>query len=175
VSCFTMMTNTILIKDLSFKIKVANARLYSLELDYDVPPSFILSRFFRILLHAKFGVAINGTYQDDPNGNLYQFNPYIYARWTNFPWNKYLATTGMMGEGVSYSSGIPLREARNTEKAANARRFLNYVVFEATFALPKYPQYQLVYRIHHRSGVFGLFTSGIVGSSAIGFGVRIKF
>jgi len=48
------MTNTILIKDLSFKIKVANARLYSLELDYDVPPSFILSRFFRILLHAKF-------------------------------------------------------------------------------------------------------------------------
>jgi hypothetical protein len=47
-------------------------------------------------------------------------------------------------------------------------------MLEATFALPKYPQWQLAYRIHHRSGIYGVFDTDS-GSNTIGLGLRYFF
>jgi hypothetical protein len=44
-----------------------------------------------------------------------------------------------------------------------------------TFALPNTPKWNLVFRLHHRSGIFGLF-DGIEGASnAFGIGLKYKF
>jgi hypothetical protein len=48
-------------------------------------------------------------------------------------------------------------------------------MLEAAFALPAYPQIQVVGRIHHRSGAFGLYRAGNTGSNAVGIGIRYLF
>ena len=45
---------------------------------------------------------------------------------------------------------------------------------EATFALPRHPQWQLAYRIHHRSGIFGVYDTDS-GSNTVGLGLRYFF
>lgn len=48
-------------------------------------------------------------------------------------------------------------------------------MFETTAALPMFPYLEAVARIHHRSGVFGLYGAGNSGSTAIGIGERVRF
>jgi hypothetical protein len=103
---------------------------------------------------------------------IYEFNPYIAFRWANFPWNHYVPTSLAIGEGVSYASSVPWIEKIGNQ---NTKRFLNYLMFEATFALPSYPQWQILARIHHRSGAFGLYHAGNSGSNVIGLGLRYLF
>lgn len=103
---------------------------------------------------------------------IYEVDPYIAFRWANFPWNDYVVTSLAFGEGVSYASSVPSVEKKHNE---NTKRFLNYLMFEATFAAPNYPQLQFITRIHHRSGAFGLYRAGNTGSNVIGVGVRYLF
>ena len=103
---------------------------------------------------------------------IVEFAPYIAWRWANFPWNHYVTTSLAIGEGVSYVSSVPWIEKRNND---NIKRVLNYLMLEATFAIPCYPQWQLVARIHHRSGAFGLYHADNSGSNVIGLGVRYIF
>lgn len=103
---------------------------------------------------------------------IYEFDPYLAFRWANLPWNHYLNTSLAIGEGVSYATSVP-----SLEKKANkdTKRFLNYLMLEATFAAPQYPRVQLIARIHHRSGAFGLYHAGNTGSNAVGLGLRYLF
>ena len=103
---------------------------------------------------------------------IYEFDPYVAFRWANLPWNNYVTTSLAVGEGISYASSVPSIEKRKNQ---NTKRLLNYLMLEATFALPNYPQLQLVARIHHRSGAFGLYHAGNSGSNVIGLGVRYLF
>jgi hypothetical protein len=170
------MTETTLPKVLLFKNFKTNSKtnLYSIEGGKTLTHSNIIRRFFEPFV-SDLDFALNFTFQDDPVGNIFQVNPFFRFVWKHFPWDKYIVTTIALGEGISYSSKIPARELRDKTKAANARRFLNYLMFEVTFALPQYPRLEVIYRIHHRSGVFGLYTRGIVGSTAIGIAVRYRF
>jgi hypothetical protein len=168
------MTNKRLNQVLRFDIGMREATLTSLELSYKLAKKNILSRIVNYI-GADFFVAINGTYQDDPQGNIYEFNPYFGLTWSRFPWNKYVFTALSIGEGVSYASTIPDRELRTASHAENAKKLLNYLMFEAAFALPKYPNFQIAYRIHHRSACFGVYRSSNSGSTAIGIGLRYLF
>lgn len=169
------MTDTILNRVLRFKdIELGQAKLYSLEGAYQLAPDNLLRRFLQPALSTIF-VGVNGTYEDDLNGTIYEFNPFLMLRWQHFPWDKYIVTTFDFGEGLSFASGLPERETRDIQKAENARKFLNLLIFEVTAALPSHPDWQIVYRIHHRSGVFGLFSPGITGSTAIQIGIRHQF
>jgi hypothetical protein len=103
---------------------------------------------------------------------IFEFEPYIAFRWANFPWNHYINTSFALGEGVSYASSIPALESRDNE---NTKRLLNYMLVEASFAAPAYPRLQLVARIHHRSGAYGLYHAGNTGSNDIGLGIRYLF
>lgn len=147
--------------------------LYSLEVSHQLSETNIVRRFFQPFI-TTVDVAGNVTYRDDPVGPIYEFIPYFDLRWANFPWNRYIATTIAVGEGISYVTQAPLVE---TENASNGetQNILNYLMLEITFALPKHPQWQLVARIHHRSGVFGLYNAENAGSSAVGLGVRYLF
>lgn len=150
-----------------------NETLYTGELAYTLARSNIVRRFFSPVVD-EVQLAGNFTVRDGKynKGKIYEFDPYIIFRWSNFPWNDYLYTTLGAAEGVSYTSRIPWVEKRYNHDCA---RFLNYLMFELTFALPNNPRWQLVIRIHHRSGGYGLYGAGNTGSNTAGLGIRYYF
>jgi hypothetical protein len=158
---------SVLIQDFQFDSET----LYSLELSRQLSPENALRHFLQPIV-STVEVAGNFTYRDDPAGNIFEFNPYLLFRWRDFPWDNVVTTSLGLGEGLSYDTEVPQIEMKNSDEA---QRLLNYLMMEATFALPDHPQWELVWRIHHRSGVFGLYNSGNNGSTAIGLGIRYHF
>lgn len=150
-----------------------NAALYSVETDYQFSDQNIIARFFHPAA-SHVGLAFNFTYQDDPEGAIYELNPFIYFHWKHLPWERHLPTIIKFGEGVSYATEIPARELRSSEWH-DTKRFLNFLVFEIAFYLPQHPQWQTLIRFHHRSGAFGLYGARNNGSTAIGIGLRYRF
>ncbi|MEM0981486.1 MAG: hypothetical protein AAGH78_14575 [Cyanobacteria bacterium P01_H01_bin.58] len=73
-------------------------------------------------------------------------------------------------EGVSYATDIPEIEAENNDRAA---QLLNYLAFEVEYAYA--PQWAIATRLHHRSGVSGLFSDVKGGSNAYLMGIRRRF
>lgn len=91
----------------------------------------------------------------------------IVARWTSPPWDALLSmpTTLAIGEGLSLTSRVPELE-EELHPRAGSRKLLNYLALEATLSPSSMPGWSVVARIHHRSGVFGLF-GGVRGASNI--------
>ncbi len=74
------------------------------------------------------------------------------------------------GEGLSYASERPRLEGN---ERLEPTRLLNYLAFEAEFSHSSLPGVYFVPRVHHRSGVFGLFADKGSGSNFIGAGIRM--
>jgi hypothetical protein len=142
----------------------------------EVTHTLSCDNFLRRLVYPLVGVvqvSANVTMRNGSNQHrIYEFDPYVEGRWANFPWNNYLTTSFAIGEGISYATSIPSLERKSSE---DTKRLLNYLLLEATFALPTYPRLQLVARIHHRSGMFGVYHAGNTGSNDIGLGLRYLF
>lgn len=100
----------------------------------------------------------------------WEFVGVLIGRWHYFPWNKYVDTSFAVGDGLSYYTEVSEVE---TEDDEDAQRALNYLLFEVTLGLPEYPKWDLVFRIHHRSSVFGL--NGAGGSNFVGGGIKFSF
>ena len=146
--------------------------IQSLELAYTLNEHNVVRQFFSPLV-GVVQLAANYTVRHGRHeSTVYEFNPYIGWRWANFPWNHYVNTSFSIGEGISYGTSVPSLEKRSNE---NTKRLLNYLMLEATFAAPQYPRAQMVVRIHHRSGAFGLYGAGNTGSNDIGLGLRYLF
>jgi len=104
-----------------------------------------------------------------------EINGVLVARWTRFPWDRWLDTRAAFGEGLSWATEEPPIEPRgdkDDEKAST--RLLNYLLLELEGKPPGRAWSGFV-RIHHRSGVFGLFDGVRGGSNFVGFGVRRYF
>lgn len=164
--------NPLLRTVLLYGLKRWPENIQSLELAYTLPRGNMVREFFHPLV-GVVEVAANVTLRNGIDEHrIVEFDPYIGFRWANLPWNNYVNTSFAIGEGVSYASSVPAVEWRaNT----NVRRFLNYVMLEATFALPSHPNLQMVARVHHRSGAFGLYQAGNSGSNVLGLGIRYLF
>lgn len=146
--------------------------IQSLEFAYTLDEENFLRRFLSPIV-GVVQVAGNVTYRVGSNeSNIYEFDPYIIFRWANLPWNNYVNTSFAFAEGVSYDTSYPYLEKRNND---NAKRFLNYLMFEVTLANPNMPRLQLLARIHHRSGAYGLYHAGNTGSNDVGIGIRYLF
>lgn len=155
------------------KFTSVNETLYTGELAYTLSRDNPIRRFFSLLV-SEVQLAGNFTLRDGKynKGSIYELDPYIIFRWTNFPWRRFVDTTFAAAEGVSYDTKVPWVEKRYNHDCA---RFLNYLMFEITFAAPAYPRLQFVIRMHHRSGGYGLYGAGNTGSNAVGAGVRYYF
>lgn len=94
----------------------------------------------------------------------------LYGRWTNFPWNKFLYTTLAVSSGPNYASGIS-----DFERRTNGTRLQNFFSPELTFALPEHKERQLVIRLHHRSGAYGVVSNAGSGATYISAGIRWWF
>lgn len=148
--------------------------LYTAEIAYTLAQENAFRKFVSPVVDTV-QLAANFTIRDadkDPD-LVYEYDGYVMFRWTKFPWRKYLLTSLAAGEGISYASHVPYVEKGFTSD--NSRRLLNYLIFELTMALPKYPDIELVGRIHHRSVAYGVFGNGNSGSNNIGVGVRYYF
>lgn len=101
----------------------------------------------------------------------WEFTGSVNLRWVVFPWNKYVETTAAIGEGLSWATEVPALEKADPS-AKDSDQLLNYILLEVTFAVPE-TRWSLATRIHHRSGVWGLF--GNNGSNVIEAGIRYRF
>ncbi len=97
----------------------------------------------------------------------------VLIRFEHFPWNHLLRTTIAGGDGLSYATEGPIIEEEL--KNGQRRRLLNYLTFELTLDLPWVEGLELSYRIHHRSGVFGLFGGARGASDFYLWGLRYRF
>lgn len=108
-----------------------------------------------------------------------EYNALLILRWLEFPWNRYLVTSFAFGDGLSYATKEPPIEMNQHNKNHGTEnetsKLLNYMLFELAFALPQYQQFNVVLRIHHRSGIFGLINGVSGGSNFIGAGVKYYF
>lgn len=95
-----------------------------------------------------------------------QINGLIIVRWLKFPWDKYVDTSFAVGDGLSYNTHTSDVEKDDDEDAG---RWLNYLMFEVTLGLPKYPRWDFVYRIHHRSSIRGRIGAGASNFVTAGF------
>lgn len=148
-------------------------QINTVELAYTLSTENPVRQFFYPVV-GVVQLASNITLRQGSNQNrpIYEFDPYLMFRFTSFPWNQYVTTSLVIGEGVSYVTAIPSLEQKDNVKT---KRLLNYLMFEATFSHPSYPEWQLLTRIHHRSGAFGLYQAGNTGSNDIAIGLRYLF
>ena len=119
-------------------------------------------------------------------GNMseWEFWTALWFRWTWFPWNKYVITT------FGYSSGLNFATAVSSEEKflsgnGEGNKLLHYLSSEVTLALPEYPEWELIFRFHHRSGAYrfkvlrplsrAIFNSTYGGAHYMTMGVRKRF
>ncbi len=100
----------------------------------------------------------------------WEFVGVLIGRWHYFPWNHYVNTSFAVGDGVSHYTDTSEVEEEDDD---DAQRTLNYLLFEVALGLPEYPRWDLVFRIHHRSSVFGLAGAG--GSNFVCGGLKFSF
>jgi len=104
----------------------------------------------------------------------WEFDSVLLVRWNTFPWDSFIDTSLAVGDGVSFATDTPdLEVARYGLNKANP--ILNFVLAEFTFALPDHPNPELVMRMQHRSGIFGLYDNTWDASTAFTWGLKVRF
>lgn len=106
------------------------------------------------------------------------YNAALRARWVDFPWHDYLRTSVAIGWGLSYSARVPLMEKKREDRRADAKNptHLKFAMpIDVSFALPRWPEHQVMVFIAHQSAgrLFGLFRRG--GVNSVGIGYRYGF
>jgi hypothetical protein len=103
-----------------------------------------------------------------------EINGAVTLRWLPFPWDRYLDTSFAFGNGLSYATAEPPLEILDSDEKKSSQ-WLYYLFVEISFTHPDHRQWDLFFRTHHRSGVFGLFHDVNSGSNFIGPGIRYRF
>ena len=103
-----------------------------------------------------------------------ELNLVLNARWSRFPWDNYIDTSAALGWGQSFATAVPELEPRSGRDEESVH-LLNYMLVELDFAPPSRPEWGLVLRLHHRSGIFGLYNGVNGGSNYVGAGIRYQF
>ncbi len=98
----------------------------------------------------------------------------LYLRYKKFPWNKFIHTTVAMNTGLSYSFEKTAFEAAEG-RADGTQHLLHYLAPEITFSLPEHRDWELVFRLHHRSGIYGILGCSSCGTNFVTVGVRKHF
>ncbi|MEL6714273.1 MAG: hypothetical protein AAFP86_10900 [Planctomycetota bacterium] len=103
-----------------------------------------------------------------------EFNGLFIVRWRDLPWDDWLDSSFGFGNGLSWATDDPLLEDK-FHPETGATRLLWHIAVDIGVTLPWAPDWELLLRVHHRSGVFGTFDDVDGGSNAIGFGLRYHF
>ena len=146
--------------------------LFDVDLEDSALVVLALSRRFysyRDWFDLEFEGQVGKHFQEQDH---WEFNILGTFRWVKFPWDRYVDTSLAAGAGLSYATEEPEIEFKNHGKVS---QLLGFLMFEAAFALPRIPQWEIFTRIHHRSGAGGIFNDVKGGSNAYAAGLRFKF
>jgi hypothetical protein len=147
--------------------------IFSLKPKFEDNDYLVVAALAREFWHYKhyFGLEVEGQVgKHFNNDSFWEFNGVLVGRWHAFPWNKYVDTSFAVGDGISVYTEVSKVEEEDDEDAGQV---LNYLMFELALGLPRFPQWDLVLRIHHRSSVFGL--AGSAGSNYLCGGIKFSF
>ncbi len=106
----------------------------------------------------------------------------LYLRWKWFPWNDVVKTSFAFSTGLNYTTGISDYELRVSGNGEGSN-LMHFFSPEITFALPDRPDRELVFRMHHRSGIqddngapgLAIFNYADTGATFATAGIRYKF
>ena len=90
----------------------------------------------------------------------------------HFPWNDALPTAISFFTGPSYSANPP--QAYPRSQWGSKKNLLNYVGLELAVTLPEEKHWDVVIRIYHRSGMWGVYTLDPDEVSSVGLGLRYR-
>jgi hypothetical protein len=131
--------------------------------------SWTFSRYFENALSFELEGQIGKWFGDQHN---LEFNLPMVMRWSKFPWNNYVSTSLAFGLGPSYASKEPAAEI---DRGDSTQKFLAYWFAEMAFGPPD-SNWAGVFRIHHRSGAFGLIADRHEGgSNTLAVGLKYRF
>lgn len=145
--------------------------------DYDTGDHFVGATFSRrtrlywghVTFEPEIGVGQRFGRQDET-----EVWAALFLRYRGFPWDKYLVTTIAASTGLNWASGVSDVEKARARDGAGSQ-LMHYFAPEVTFALPSAPGSELFFRMHHRSGVFGLVSDAWGGAQYGSIGIRIWF
>jgi len=80
-----------------------------------------------------------------------------------------------IGYGPSLAHGTPTYEDGSEDNPDKRYKFQLYGMYETEWGLTRYPAVTIVYKIHHRSGAYGLIAPPKVGSNFMTWGLRYRF
>lgn len=144
--------------------KIRHSDLVGLNLGY----AFRQGRWFRWELEGQ--LVQHYRQQDHLESNLT-----LIARKMSTPWDDTLDTRFAIGQGLSWAFEEPSLEPRPQKGRGETTQLLNYIMLEAEVVMPGNDRLSLFARLHHRSGIFGLFDGVHGGSNFLGVGVRYGF
>lgn len=99
-----------------------------------------------------------------------------FVRFDGFPWKQALYTSVGASVGLDYLSTLPPSEVPTIgEPDRPTSKLLHYFSPEIAFAFPEARRHEMFVRLHHRSGVWGLFNGVHGGSDALVMGYRLRF
>lgn len=104
----------------------------------------------------------------------WELNGLFLLRWVDVYRTDKLRMTAAIGEGLSWASDTPIIEEASRSNVG-ATQLLNYLLLEVTFGFVSMPGVDFTFRIHHRSGIFGLFDGVSGGSNVLAVGLRYGF
>jgi hypothetical protein len=128
-----------------------------------------VGKFWRIDLEPEIGIGQR--FGDQSETELWAA---LYFRYRGFPWDKYLVTSFALSTGLNWATGISDVE-QDRARDGEGSQLMHYFAPEITFALPSHPNTELLFRIHHRSGVFGLISDAWGGAQYATVGLRVRF
>ncbi len=131
--------------------------------------SWTFARYFEDALSFELEGQVGKWWGDQHN---LEFNLPLVIRWSRFPWNQYVSTSLAYGLGPSYATKEPAAEI---DEHDTTKKFLVYWFGEIAFGPPD-SNWAGVFRIHHRSGAFGLIADrGEGGSNTLALGLKYRF
>lgn len=158
------LSDTTLAQNLRFDHAFENSNVYVLSLGKEV------GRYKDwIAFEVEGQVGHHTGLQDNQEVNLA-----FTLRYLPFFWDHLVDTSFAFGNGVSYATEKPAFE----EEAAGddeTNQWLYYISLEWAFSLPSQPQWDLFWRIHHRSGIYGRWGGDEAVSNFVGLGLRYRF
>jgi hypothetical protein len=98
----------------------------------------------------------------------------VFFRYRGFPWDDVVTTSVAFSTGLNYATGVS-RVERDRARRGDGDRWMHLFSPEITFALPRRPEAELMFRFHHRSGVFGLVSDAWGGAQYGTIGLRVRF
>jgi hypothetical protein len=98
----------------------------------------------------------------------------VFLRYRGFPWDRLLLTSVAVSTGLNYATAISDVE-RERSRDGDGSKVMHFFSPELTFAMPQAPNTELLFRFHHRSGVFGLVSEAGGGAQYGTVGLRVRF